>query len=119
MGHSHRSVASDGVLSQAVEGVFLISGIPGAGKTTVARRLAQTFPIAAHIEADGQVFASMPATSGMWTWSPLALKSFAPNLGTFLKSFGQDQAGEVYLLTSDQEGPQGTTGKVYKLVAAK
>ncbi len=35
-----------------MNGIFLISGIPGAGKTTVARRLAQTFPIAAHIEAD-------------------------------------------------------------------
>jgi glucose/arabinose dehydrogenase len=70
-------------------------------------------------KADGQVFASTPATSGMWTWSILGLKSFAPNLGTFLKSFGQDLRGEMYLMTSDQEGPQGTTGKVYKLVAAK
>jgi adenylate kinase family enzyme len=35
-----------------VNGVFLISGVPGAGKTTIARLLAQRFPIAAHIEAD-------------------------------------------------------------------
>jgi glucose/arabinose dehydrogenase len=71
-------------------------------------------------KADGQVFSSTPGTgSGMWAFDPLALKSFTPNLGTFLKSFGQDQSGEIYLLTSDQEGPQGTTGKVYKLVAAK
>jgi hypothetical protein len=71
-------------------------------------------------KADGQVFSSaLSSGSGMWTFDPLALKSFTPNLGTFLKSFGQDQRGEVYLLTSDQEGPQGTTGKVYKIVAAK
>ena|SRR6266576_6948310 len=35
-----------------MEGVFLISGIPGAGKTTVARLVAGHFPLSAHIEAD-------------------------------------------------------------------
>lgn len=32
--------------------VYLISGIPGAGKTTVARALAKQLPRAAHIEGD-------------------------------------------------------------------
>lgn len=71
-------------------------------------------------KADAQIFSSTPGGgSGLWSFAPLALKSFTPNLGTYLKSFGQDQRGEVYLLTSGQEGPQGTTGKVWKMVAAK
>ncbi|MDP4149953.1 MAG: PQQ-dependent sugar dehydrogenase [Bacteroidota bacterium] len=69
-------------------------------------------------KADGQLYSSTPETSGMWPFEPLALKSFTPNLGTYLKSIGQDRHGEIYVLTSDQLGPQGTTGKVYKLVAA-
>ena len=35
-----------------LDGVFLISGVPGAGKTTVARLLVEQFSLAAHIEAD-------------------------------------------------------------------
>jgi len=70
-------------------------------------------------KADGQVYMATPGGTGMWAFSTLSLKSFTPNLGTYLKSLGQDQSGEMYLLTSDQEGPQGTTGKVYKLVGVK
>lgn len=32
--------------------VFLVSGVPGVGKTTVSRLLAERFPRAAHIEGD-------------------------------------------------------------------
>ncbi len=36
----------------------------------------------------------------------------------FLLSLAQDMSGEVYILTTDEEGPTGDTGKVYRLVSA-
>ncbi|MHA4809488.1 PQQ-dependent sugar dehydrogenase [Flavitalea flava] len=67
-------------------------------------------------KANGKLFAANMAASGMWTYSPVVLNGHPSDLGTYLKSVGQDQRGEVYLMTSDQIGPQGTTGKVYKVV---
>ncbi|HEX7457877.1 MAG TPA: hypothetical protein VF301_05545, partial [Ginsengibacter sp.] len=57
------------------------------------------------------------SSAGMWHFDVLQLKSFPGNLGQFVKGFGQGLDGEIYVATSVQIGPQGTTGKVYKLVA--
>ena len=43
---------------------FLITGIPGAGKTTVSRLLAQRFPRSAHIEADR--LQQLIVSGGLW-----------------------------------------------------
>jgi len=56
-------------------------------------------------------------TSESWPNRLLAINGHPSNLGMYLKSFGQDQSGEIYLLTSDQIGPQGNTGKVFKMIA--
>ncbi|WP_202915967.1 PQQ-dependent sugar dehydrogenase [Pontibacter pamirensis] len=37
------------------------------------------------------------------------------DLNSYLLGFGQDSEGEVYVLTSDTQGPHGNTGKVYKI----
>ncbi len=39
-------------------------------------------------------------------------------LDHFVLSFGEDAAGELYVLVSDENAPQGETGKVYRFVAA-
>jgi hypothetical protein len=38
-------------------------------------------------------------------------------LNEYLLSFGQDSAGEVYVLTTETTGPSGNTGKVYRIVS--
>jgi len=39
------------------------------------------------------------------------------DLGEFLLALGQDQQGEVYVLTSSNVGPSGNTGNVYRISA--
>jgi glucose/arabinose dehydrogenase len=67
--------------------------------------------------ATGKVFSADMTASGSWTYSSVPIDSVAGNLGVYLKSFGQDQSGEIYLLTSDQLGPQGSSGKVFKIIS--
>lgn len=67
----------------------------------------------------GKIFIASPTSSGLWGFEDFKLKSFPVNLGQYLKGFGQDEDGEVYATTSMQIGPQGNTGKVYKIVLAK
>ena len=68
---------------------------------------------------EGQIFVSNPAGPGLWSFDKIPLKSFPDNLGNFVKGFGQDLSGEIYVLATSLIGPMGNTGKVYKLVAQK
>ncbi|HEY4209035.1 MAG TPA: PQQ-dependent sugar dehydrogenase [Puia sp.] len=70
-------------------------------------------------QPNAKVYSAQMPASGTWPYEELKLKSYPNNLGQYLKSIGQDQDGEVYLLTSGQQGPSGTTGKVFKLIAAQ
>jgi glucose/arabinose dehydrogenase len=54
-----------------------------------------------------------------WNYKEVSLKSSPNDIGYFLKGFGQDDEGEVYLCVSSMSGPNGSTGRVYKLVAAE
>ncbi len=70
---------------------------------------------------DGKVYtADKSATpSGLHLYVPLDIRSYESGIGQYIKGFGQDASGEMYILTAGVQGPAGTTGKVYKLIAAQ
>ena len=42
-----------------------------------------------------------------------------PLLASFLKGFGQDDGGELYVMIDSNIGPSGTGGKILKIVQAR
>ncbi len=71
------------------------------------------------ISPDGVLFAARKETDGTWKRRSLLVQGAnAGRLGRYLFSFGQDQAGEIYVLSSANFGPTGTTGRVDRIVAA-
>jgi len=65
----------------------------------------------------GAIFAANPLSgNSRWSFRKLEIANF-PNreLGEFLLAFGQDNAGELYVLTQQEPGLSGNTGKVYKI----
>jgi glucose/arabinose dehydrogenase len=72
------------------------------------------------LKPDGTLFVSSRAQSGLWPIQELRpyLQSEKINgsLKHFVLGFGQDKAGEVYLLAKTESGPTGATGKVFRIV---
>jgi glucose/arabinose dehydrogenase len=67
----------------------------------------------------GAVYAATPRTdAGLWTTERISFSGNANGaVGAFVLGFGQDLDGEVYVLTTDNLGPTGTTGSVYRLAS--
>jgi glucose/arabinose dehydrogenase len=68
--------------------------------------------------ANGELFISTPAGQTDWGFEEINLASHPNDIGYFLKGFGQDNNGEIYLTVSMIAGPSGATGKVFKLIKA-
>ena len=69
---------------------------------------------------NGVLFAATrPAKAGQpWKLAQLEPVTHAgPHLGAFVWAFGEDADGELYVLTNQNNGLAGKTGKVWKLVA--
>jgi glucose/arabinose dehydrogenase len=103
-----------GVVSLTVIGGHVYRGsIPTLKGKYVFGSFSKTFA-----SPQGEIFASQPAGPGLWPFSEISFASFTDHLGQFVKGFGQDLSGEIYVATSTVLGPSGTSGKVYKIVLA-
>jgi hypothetical protein len=59
----------------------------------------------------------MDESAGLWDFVNVTLSNRqGGELGEYLLGFGQDNAGEVYVLTSGMTGPSGNTGQVFRLI---
>ena len=69
---------------------------------------------------DGTLLMAKPSKNHLWDVSEIAIAGNANSrVNAFIRSLRQDDYGELYVLTSDYAGPQGDTGKIYKLVSAE
>ena len=68
---------------------------------------------------NGELFMANRQGDVNWPFQEINLKSSPNDIGYFLKGFGQDREGEIYLTVSGKLGPSGTTGKVFKLVPVR
>jgi len=69
--------------------------------------------------ANAKLYSASVSSATTWPYDAINLKDYPDNLGQYLKGFGQDLSGEIYIMTSSQTGLAGTNGKVYKLVGVQ
>jgi hypothetical protein len=67
---------------------------------------------------DGTLMVAKERPRGLWKIEELLVEGRPDGrLGHFITGFGEDDAGEVYVLTNNTTGPTGTTGQVYRLTS--
>jgi len=69
---------------------------------------------------NGQLYMAtpQPGTEGSWPFDKVSLLNHPNDLGYYLRGFGVDDDGELYVAVSSMLGPDGNTGKVYKIAPA-
>lgn len=73
-----------------------------------------------HDKPRGTLSLAEPPPAGkasMWNWRPLHVELVGGGeFHEYIRSFGQDAELDAYVLTANMQGPQGNTGKVWKIV---
>jgi glucose/arabinose dehydrogenase len=68
-------------------------------------------------DPDGTLFAAKRRRRGLWQMQELRVATNpSGRIDHYVLGFGQDEAGEIYVGATENTGPVGTTGKVFKLV---
>ncbi len=67
--------------------------------------------------ADGSILLATENDGSTWTLGEAAIAGEANGrLGRYVLGMGEDSSGELFVLTQDNLGPTGTSGKVFKIV---
>lgn len=69
-------------------------------------------------EMDGQIFIGTKGADGKWSME-VAQATNMPGKLPYVLAFAQDNAGDVYALTSITTGPNGSLDTIYKIVPAQ
>jgi glucose/arabinose dehydrogenase len=70
-------------------------------------------------KGNGTLLVAAPSSGGLWKLQEIKIAGRpSGRIGSFIRSLGQDDSGEIYVLTSDMAGPANQTGKVFKIVPA-
>ena len=65
----------------------------------------------------GVMFVASPSAGGkQWTMETVTPRSSAGGLKSYVTAFGQDEDGELYVLTNGSNSLRGKTGQVFKIV---
>lgn len=68
-------------------------------------------------QADGRLWVASPPSdgNGRWTMDEITVKGRG-RLNEYLLAFGQDADNELYILSSDTQGPKGRSGRLYRII---
>lgn len=94
--------------------VYRGNNIPGFQGKYIFGSFAQNFSA-----PNGEIFIANPAGPGLWSFQEIQLASSSDDIGYYLKGFGLDLEGEIFVTVSSMLRPSGTTGKVFKLILAE
>lgn len=114
---SYPHIAAEGAIfgSVAVGGyVYRGTQIPGLQGQYVFGDYSSVLAI-----ADGVIWAARENADQTWTLRELQVAgSSTGRIGRLVLGFGEDAAGELYVMTTRNLGPVGTTGEVYRIEPA-
>jgi glucose/arabinose dehydrogenase len=71
-------------------------------------------------KGDGTLLLAKPSDQGLWKTEEIKIANISSGkINAYIRSIGQDEAGELYILTSNAAGPKGDTGKIYQVVSPR